>query len=319
MDTCSPERLTSTYILNTSYTSFGDAQASCQRSGGHLVAYADDYEQYTVEQCFIQRGSLLANYHKFYWFGMQTSVFGAQWPNFTWIDDKKAIYVGNYQHWGVLQPGAVLEPNNLVAPEDCAGSNLTMGIIKIDKTFGMDGIGGWADHNCEEKYSYICEIAPPESVTYVAESTGATFIFHTTAATQADAEMQCNVDGGHLATYASLEEQGEVEGYLLQKGHLMAEFHKAYWLGLVADKPLGSWRWMDFLPAPSNANYLHWGVATLASGKGSPEPNNRQPPEVCAVANASQAYDTPRAWGWADTSCKQSFVYICKVMREWLR
>ncbi len=317
MDTCSPERLTSTYILNTSLTNFADAEASCQRSGGHLVSYSDEYEQFTVESCFLNQGSLLPNYHKFYWMGLQTGILGARWPNFTWLDHENAIYVGDYQHWGVLQPGNVLEPNNLVPSEDCAGSNLTMGIIKLDKTWGMDGIGGWADHNCQEEYVYICEVSPPETVNYTTTSTGMTFVFHAVPATQQEAEAMCNVDDGHLASYASLEEQAEVEQFFMNSGALIPEFHRSYWMGLVADKPLSSWRWMDFLPPPSKSNYLHWGVATLASGKSMPEPNNRSPPEVCAVANASQAYDQPRAWGWADANCKQSMVYVCKVMREW--
>ena len=207
MDTCAPERLASTYILNTTYATFSAAQASCQRNGGRLVAYSDEFEQFTVEQCFLERGSLLANYHQLYWMGLQTGVYGAQWPNFTWVDGEKAIYVGEYQHWGVLQPGMRLEPNNLNPPEDCAGSNLTMGIVKLDKTFGQDGIGGWADRNCEDVAPFICEVSPPETMHYTTTSTGATFIFHAVPASQADAEQVCNTDGGHLASYASLEEQ----------------------------------------------------------------------------------------------------------------
>ena len=34
------------------------------------------------------------------------------------------------------------------------------------------------------------------------------------------------------------------------------------------------------------------------------EPNNLStPPELCVLANASQAFGAPRAWGWADWNC----------------
>jgi hypothetical protein len=86
-------------------------------------------------------------------------VYGAKWPNFTWINTDDVIYKGNYQHWGTYQPGRRLEPNNMVAPENCAGSNTTQGVLQPDKTTVLfDGLGGWADHNCREKYIFICEI-----------------------------------------------------------------------------------------------------------------------------------------------------------------
>ena len=69
------------------------------------------------------------------------------------------IYKSNYQHWGVLQPGNILEPNNLQPSEFCAGSNLSMGISTYDKKGVMyDGVGGWADKRCLDKFVLICEI-----------------------------------------------------------------------------------------------------------------------------------------------------------------
>ena len=86
-------------------------------------------------------------------------MYGAKWPNFTWINTNDVIYKGNYQHWGTYQPGRRLEPNNMLAPENCAGSNTTQGVLQPDKTTVLfDGLGGWADHNCKEKYIFICEI-----------------------------------------------------------------------------------------------------------------------------------------------------------------
>ncbi len=86
-------------------------------------------------------------------------MLGARWPNFTWVNTDPAVFKGNYQHWGTYMPGRRLEPNNMVAPENCAGSNTTQGIMQPDKTTIMyDGLGGWADHACYEPYIFICEI-----------------------------------------------------------------------------------------------------------------------------------------------------------------
>jgi hypothetical protein len=74
-------------------------------------------------------------------------------------DQNEVIYMGNYQHWGVVQPGNVLEPNNQLPPEYCAGSNLSMGIATYDKKGVVyDGAGGWADRRCSERYVFICEV-----------------------------------------------------------------------------------------------------------------------------------------------------------------
>ena len=320
-----------------------------------------------VEGCFADQGSLLPNFHKFYWMGLRTGIMGATWPNFTWIDRDNVVYVGDYQHWGVMQPGFILEPNNLVPPENCAGSNLTMGIVKFDKTFGVDEVGGWADQPCQAKHPYICELSPQRSSPfYTAKSTGSVFSFHPEQLSQSQAEAACNELSGHLASYADIFEQvrrlaevsvwpcclatlrhchdacllsvsvdgallglvlqGEVEAYFIEQGNLLPSFHKAYWLGLAAASqqtpkpaagtPYGGWRWLDFLPPPSKSTYTHWGTLTLSTGRGRPEPNNLVPPEVCAAANASQAFDEPSAWGWADAPCGIRLPYICKTLRE---
>lgn len=67
--------------------------------------------------------------------------------------------MANYQHWGVQQPGNLLEPNNQFPPEFCAGSNLSMGIASHDKKgVVFDGVGGWADRRCNERYIFVCEV-----------------------------------------------------------------------------------------------------------------------------------------------------------------
>jgi hypothetical protein len=152
--------------------------------------------QVAVEHCFIQQGFLLPKFHVHYWMGLVSGMPGAQWPNFTWLDHENAIYRGNYQHWGTA--GKDLEPNNLLPPENCAGSNLTA---------MYSDCGGWADHNCREQYVYICEIGAPLSFPPFVSTTGSNFTLYSTPKDFDSAEQLCNADVGHLATYLSLEEQ----------------------------------------------------------------------------------------------------------------
>jgi hypothetical protein len=50
---------------------------------------------------------------------------------------------------------------------------------------------------------------------------------------------------------------------------------------------------------------------------GSSEPNNKDAPEDCAVANYTESYDN--VFGWADTNCANKFVFMCKLIRGWRR
>jgi hypothetical protein len=82
---CNPPGLTNTYIINTTTTGFDDAEATCNRYGGHLVSYGSMREQQAVERCFIDAGWLFPLYNKFYWMGLKTGDLGMKWPNFTWM------------------------------------------------------------------------------------------------------------------------------------------------------------------------------------------------------------------------------------------
>jgi hypothetical protein len=100
VDTCFNNNTKSTYILNTKPMGFEEAETFCQTQGGHLVSYKNLREQQEVEKCFVDKASLMPNYHTFYWMGLKTGDVFSVWPNFTWIDHTDAIYTGNYQHWG---------------------------------------------------------------------------------------------------------------------------------------------------------------------------------------------------------------------------
>jgi hypothetical protein len=45
--------------------------------------------------------------------------------------------------------------------------------------------------------------------------TGSRYMLNTSLASQAEAQAACNLQGGHLVSYSSLEEQYEVEQYFV--------------------------------------------------------------------------------------------------------
>ena len=98
-----------------------------------------------------------------------------------------------------------------------------------------------------------------------------------------------------------------MESYYIGMGILMPAFHKSYWTGLRAQS------WPNFLWIDRTTNtevtYSHWG--TLDDG--SKEPNNLAPPELCGAANYSLSYAD--AWGWSDSSCANSFPFICRMLK----
>lgn len=62
----------------------------------------------------------------------------------------------------------------------------------------------------------------------------------------------------------------------------------------------------------NGSSYTHWGTS---KDDGSLEPNNKEPPEDCAVANYTQSYSD--IFGWSDTRCEKKFIFICRLIRGW--
>ena len=95
----------------------------------------------------------------------------------------------------------------------------------------------------------------------------------------------------------------------LTPGALLPGYHTFYWMGLNVT---GSWprfNWIDGLAGPNRSTYQHWGYYMPQNIL---EPNNIFPPENCAGANFTQAYDI--AWAWSDASCSVKAPYICKAL-----
>ena len=43
------------------------------------------------------------------------------------------------------------------------------------------------------------------------------------------------------------------------------------------------------------------------------EPNNAAGDESCTVANATEVRGTPLRWGWSDTVCSDSYIFLCRM------
>ncbi len=94
------------------------------------------------------QGALIPDYHLNYWMGLRTV---GSWPNFTWMD---VFAVGpsatTYEHWGKGEGfNFPAEPNNFEDAEECGLGNYTQ---------SFDGVWGWADAGCKQKFIFICKI-----------------------------------------------------------------------------------------------------------------------------------------------------------------
>jgi hypothetical protein len=67
---------------------------------------------------------------------------------------------------------------------------------------------------------------PAAAPSFTTSTTNVTFFLNTSLATFAEAEEACQVAGGHLASYSSLEEQAEVEQHYVHKGWFLKPCHQ---------------------------------------------------------------------------------------------
>jgi hypothetical protein len=284
----------STYIINTTRLGFRDAEAACQDDGGHLVSYGSLDEQVEVESFFVANGYFIPTAHKFYWMGYRAIV----WPQFQWLDPNT---YQTYTNWGTYLPDYVAEPNNMFDNEYCVGANAT-------ETLPDTPAFGWSDEVCNTPAPFICKVLTAKNYNFVSQS-GGNFTLSTLKRTFYDAEAQCNMMGGHLAYYTSLDEQYEVEQYYLAQGMLFYTSPGFYWLGLRSNRtgwPAFTWTNTNQpLPDVAAGGYDHWGVSDTSR-----EPNNEGGSDYCAGANYTQTYDG--GWGWDDNGCTFLAPYICR-------
>jgi hypothetical protein len=119
------------------------------------------------------------------------------------------------------------------------------------------------------------------------------------------AQLACNDLGGHLATFTSLEEQVDVEGYYINWGLMFPTYTPSYWIGAESAFdlwPTFYWKQRSFSGPTDGRSYNHFGAD---------EPNNRGYQEYCTVANYTLNY--MGANGWSDTLCTAKFPYMCRI------
>jgi hypothetical protein len=189
----------------------------------------------------------------------------------------------------------VQEPDNRFGGEFCAVANFSQSYRQA---------WGWSDTACNQMFGFMCRLDDPGTYSYT-NKLGTTYTLSTVPTTQADAEQQCTLQGGHLVGYRSLSEQQDVEQYFVTFGGLIPSFHQVYWNGLNSSAlALPKFNWLDPLtPPPVNgSSYTHW-------AKG--EPNNEVSPETCGLSSFNASYTA--AWGWQDSNCYRYLPYICKT------
>jgi hypothetical protein len=194
---------------------------------------------------------------------------------------------------------------------------------------------------------------PRAYATYSDPATKVRYTLFTQPANFAGASARCRALGGNLVSYTSAAEQLAVERALVLQGTLIPAFHQRYWLGLAVVPPdpeaWGNFTWLDGSLQPDMVfpflvfgGYSNWWVAPpppppqppppgsdvppedpapQAPDLSSPpppagpqsEPNNHDPPELCAAASYAQATNGG-AWGWGDANCGLAMPFVCKVL-----
>lgn len=104
----------------------------------------------------------------------------------------------------------------------------------------------------------------------------------------------------------------QVENFYISNGYLLPNFHKHYWLGATAVQ-WPKFNWTDIVVPPMDKGYKHWGTLMPMGVR---EPYQVDPPETCAVANATQVYGNPIAWGWSDNKCSNQYYPMCRINSE---
>lgn len=227
---------------------------------------------------------------------------------FRWLDGLPSPSSSNYVHWGTNMPDGVKEPNN-ASPrrnEFCAAANYSQ---SFDSPFAW----GWADNPCTAQLPFVCKAQPPGSAFgFVSPTSRSTYILNTTALPFVEAQYTCNIQGGHLVYYSSLEEEREVEQYFVSSGMFIPSYHRFYWVGYkTQDWPNFVWINNDSRADSVISNFTHWGIyyPDLVA-----EPNNIGGQEFCVGANATVMPDDG-VFGWGDENCNIRAPFICKITR----
>jgi hypothetical protein len=182
------------------------AEVNCNSLGGHLVVYETKAEQQEVEAAFTWQGGLLAAYQGAYWLGLQADPY----PEFHWLDRTIASPSNvTYINWADGQPGAQEDSNF------CATANASLARVSSATAVAAGAAAepwGWQSYDCTQPQVYICQVTRPLVVGYTSNRTDNIYVLDTQLMDRYTAEDSCIDQGGHVVSFASHEEQQEVEG-----------------------------------------------------------------------------------------------------------
>lgn len=202
-----------------------------------------------VEKYYEQLGYLLPAYHGGYWIGLQAQPPWNP-AGFRWIDKSIPDISNGNRGWGTYR-GTVSkpEPDNRFTNELCAIGNYTERIGSPGmEYYGWDDkqcgrkfpfmcriIRECPQHQAclrrvkcplvllllgavvttPSNHSLTQDVLVPSAAAgifrYTDEESGNTYVLNTNLLNQADAQKACNAEGGHLASWSDMDQQGSVE------------------------------------------------------------------------------------------------------------
>jgi hypothetical protein len=84
----------------------------------------------------------------------------------------------------------------------------------------------WDALPCQLPLAFICKQVPHAAYAYASNSSLATYVYNSTPSAFNHAQDACNSAGGHLVYYDSVQEQAELEAWLVAAGHFVPSYHR---------------------------------------------------------------------------------------------
>uniref|UniRef100_A0A914Q840 C-type lectin domain-containing protein n=1 Tax=Panagrolaimus davidi TaxID=227884 RepID=A0A914Q840_9BILA len=228
-------------------TYYLDAEQVCKDLGGHLTSVHKPVDNMFLSQQALVRFNKSTDDD--FWFGANDFISP---PNWSWMDGTPF----NYKYWDKGQP-------QNVSGNDC-GAVLMQG-------------GKWRAVDCFMQKPYVCTVASldalttttvvttPKRTTSKPKSCPDSWTFYETtgfcykvfdSATWLDAEERCKVDGAHLASIHTEEENLFLANLAYWPGANTCDGLKQALIGLYREDMSSQWQWSD----GTSYNYQNWAI-----------------------------------------------------------
>lgn len=245
------------YSLYNEHLTWSQAESRCQQMGGHLVTIKSEEEQALVEDLLeygVKGG---------YFIGCSDTATEGTWK---WVDTNEIFFVGTgssgtasgYNNWNTG------EPNNGSGVEDCGGI--------------YTATGKWNDYSGDTSaiVGFICEI----DTTIIKPSysychNGTKYEVYDKSLSWTDANLFAQMQGGHLLTITSQEEQDYINTIITGHNKYL------YWMGANYYNGGRYFRW---------SNNEEWGYTNWKSGEPSAHNILNYTPFIQIVASNTSTY-----------------------------